>query len=338
MARFTVYHSDASPQFGDFAIERQVLARVDAELRLVQRGPSGAELARRLHDAHALLVGGAGITAEILDAMPNCRVVVRYGVGVDTLDLDAATERAIVCAHVPDFCVDEVANHALLMMLALVKRLIPLHRTLREGDWRRGSLAPMQQLHGQTLGLVACGRIARAFAVRARTLSMRVIGFDPYLGPAVAQEAGIELVPSLHDLLHQADVVSIHTPLTAETRRLIDAPALAAMKPTAYLINTSRGPAVDEAALIACLASGGIAGAGLDVFETEPLSASSPLRSLDNVVLTPHSASYSDHAFRLLSRRVAESAADVLTGHWPRFVANPAVRDRLDLRPSAHPD
>ena len=332
MAKFTVYHSDSSPSSA-MTIEREGLAPIDAELRIVESGKSAQELATAMTDADAVLVSRAPITAAVLDSMPNCKVVVRYGVGVDTLDLDAAAERGVICAHVPDFCQEEVSNHALMLMLAAVKKLIPLDRAIREGDWRRGGLAPMQHLHGQTLGLVACGHIARAFAKRGQALSMRVVAYDPYVDEATAAAAGIELIPSLDQLLTESDVVSLHPPLTPQTRHMIDAAALDRMKPTAYLINTSRGPVVDQPALVDALRSGAIAGAGLDVFEPEPLAQNSPLRDMDNVVLMPHSASYSDFAFDLLSRRVAQSAVHVLTGHWPRFVANSAVREKLDLQP-----
>ncbi len=339
MARYRVYHSDANHGvFGDYPIEREELRRVDADLELIEARKSASELATLMTDAHAVIVGSAPITAEVLAAMPECKVVVRYGVGLDTLDLDAATERGVVCAHVPDFCMEEVSNHALALMLAVVKKLVPLDRAVRDGTWRAGPLAPMGHLHGQTLGLVACGNIAQAMARRGHALSMRVIGFDPYLASEAAAAAGIELVPSLDALLAESDVVSVHAPLTEQTHHVIDASAFAQMKPSAFLVNTSRGPTVDEEALVEALRTGQIAGAGLDVFEQEPLPGSSPLTEMDNVVLTPHSASYSDFAFRLLSRRVAESVVDVLSGHWPRFVANPAIRGRLTLEPTLHPD
>ena len=337
MAQFNIYITDRLPEFGDYPTERGILQQLDADVHLLEGGLGPDELARRLADAHAVMIRHAPIDARILAAMPHCRVVVRYGVGVDTIDLDAATQSGIIVAHHPDFCIEEVGNHALLLMLACVKKLIPLHGLIREGGWRPQSLAPMQHLHGQTLGLVACGNIARAFAKRAHALSMRVIGYDPYIDPHLAAAAEIELVPTLDDLLAQADVVSLHTPLTAETRHLIDATALAKMKPTAYLLNTSRGAVIDQAALGDALRDGRIAGAGLDVFETEPPLSDSPLRRLDTVVLTPHTASYSNHAFQLLSGRVADSVVHVLSGHWPRFVANKAILQELDLQPCPDP-
>jgi D-3-phosphoglycerate dehydrogenase len=338
MAKYSVDHSDISPPtFGDYPIEHEMLTRFGAELRLLEGKKSPAELAALLSDADAIMVSSAPITAEVLDAMPRCKVVARYGVGVDTLDLEAAAERNIVCAHVPDFCAEEVSNHALMLMLAAVKKIIVLDGWVRSGGWRSGALGPMQHLHGQTVGLVACGNIGRAFARKVAALRMRVIGYDPYLDPALAGAAGIELV-SLDDLLTQSDIVSVHAPLTDETRHIIDAAALAKMKPAAFLINTSRGPTVDEAALITALQNRQIAGAGLDVFEHEPLAADSALTKFDNVVLAPHSASYSDYAFQLLSRRVAESVIDVLSGHWPRFVANKSVLNKLTLQPTLHRD
>ncbi len=339
MATYRVYHSDANPGvFGDYPIEREQLQRVDAALELIEAKKSAEELATLMTDAQAVIVGSAPITAEVLASMPECKVVVRYGVGLDTLDLDAATEHGVICAHVPDFCMEEVANHGLLLMLAAAKKIVPLDRAVRDGTWRAGPLSPMAHLHGQTLGLVACGNIAQAMAKRGHALSMRVIGFDPYIAPETAKAAGIELVPSLEALLGESDVVSVHAPLTEQTRHLIGAGALAQMKRSAFLVNTSRGPTVDEEALIEALREGRIAGAGLDVFEREPLSGDSPLTEMDNVVLTPHSASYSDFAFRLLSRRVGESVVDVLSGHWPRFVANPQIREKLKLEPTLHPD
>ncbi|MGI9336650.1 MAG: C-terminal binding protein [Gammaproteobacteria bacterium] len=338
MAKYTVYHSDAHRHFGDYSIEKEQLARIDAELELIDAGKSAEELATLMTDAEAVIVGSAPITAAVLDSMPKCKVVVRYGVGLDTLDLDAATERNVVCAHVPDFCMEEVANHALMLMLAVVKKLVPLDRAVRDGTWRPGPLSPMMHLHGQTLGLVACGNIAQAMAKRGLALSMQVIGYDPYVDRDVAAAAGIELVDSLDELLSRADVVSVHAPLTPQTHHLIDNGALSRMKRSAYLINTSRGPTVDEAALVEALQEHKIAGAGLDVFEQEPLPATSPLNALDNVVLMPHSASYSDDAFQRLSRRVGESVVDVLSGHWPRFVANKGILEKLKLKPTLHPD
>lgn len=334
MARFTVYHTmSTSPP----PVETEALAKIDGEVRPLGSSHSAAELATLMTDADGILVGLAPITAEVINSMPDCKVIVRYGVGVDNVDLDAATEQGVIVAHVPDVHREEVANHTLMLLLAVARTLIPQDRLIREGGWSAGPRRPTPQFYGQTVGLVACGPIAQAFARRAKVLSMRVIGYDPYVDPGRTEAAGIELIPSLADLLEQSDFVSVHAPTTDETRHMIDAAAFAQMKDTAYLVNTARGPVVDGAALVEALQSGAIAGAGLDVHEPEPLPKDSPLRGMENVVLTPHSAYYSDHATGILIRRSAESAVHVLTGHWPRFVANKAVLDRLDLKPCPDP-
>jgi D-3-phosphoglycerate dehydrogenase / 2-oxoglutarate reductase len=318
---FVVVHSDAAEPPEAYAIERSVVEAAGGELRLT-RSAGPAELVAALAPADAVLVSSARIDAEVAAHLPNTKVVVRYGVGLDTLDIPALTAAGIVVAHVPDFCQPEVANHTMALVLACVKKLVPLDRAVRAGVWRPGPLAPMQHLTGQTLGLVGYGAIARAVARRASAFELEVLTFDPY----VTDTPGAERVADLGELLARSDIVSLHTPLTPETFHLIDGDALARMKPSAFLVNTSRGPVVDEAALADALMSGAIAGAGLDVFETEPLPASSPLVALDNVVLLPHSASFSDRAFADLRARVAGAAVDVCVGgRWPQFVPNRTI-------------
>lgn len=317
---FLVVHSDASDEAA-FRIEREAIEAAGAELRLT-RSASEDELVEQLRDADAVIVTSASITRRVVESMPRCKLIVRYGVGLDTLDIAAATEHGIPIAHFPDFCQPEVANHALLLLLASVKRVVPLDAAVRSGQWRPGPLAPMQHITGQTCGLVAFGNIARAFASRARALEMEVVAYDPYAPDAVFAEHGVERTGTLEELLARSDYVSLHPPLTPDTRHMIGAEQFAAMKRTAYLINTSRGSIIDEPALIAALRTGEIAGAGLDVFETEPLPADSPLIELENVVLMPHSASYSDRAFERMKERVAEAVIDVMHGRWPEIVAN----------------
>ncbi len=328
MSSLTVAHSDAFEPENAYEIERSVVEAAGGVLRLT-RGRTEDELIANLADADAVLVTSAQITARVAANLPTTKVVVRYGVGLDTLDLDALTEAGIVVAHVPDFCQPEVANHAMALLLACVKKIVPLDRAVRDGRWRPGPLAPMQHLTGQTIGLVAYGAIAKAVARRAAAFDLEVLAWDPY----ASDFTGATRIDTLDELLERSDVVSLHTPLTTETHHLIDATALAKMKPSAFLINTARGPVVDEPALVAALQTGVIAGAGLDVFEVEPLPADSPLVGLDNVVLLPHSASYSDRAFADLRRRVAESAVDVcVRGRWPAFAPNRhAITPRLTL-------
>ena len=326
---FLIVHADAGADAA-LAEERAELAALDVEVRAT-RSRNEDELIANVRDADVVLVSGVPITRRVLEHMPRCRDVVRYGVGVDNVDLDAATEQGIVVAHVLDFCTEEVSNHALLLLLACAKRLLPLDRDLREGCWRRTPLSDLPTISGQTLGIVGLGSIGRALACRAQVLGLEVVACDPYGDAAAAEQCGVRLLP-LEDLLRQSDYVSLNCPATAETCDLIGARELALMKPTAILINTARGALVDEEALAEALRSGRIAGAGLDVFAEEPLPAESPLRQLDNVVLTPHTAGISERSVRLLKAGVGKAAADVLSGRWPRYLANPAVRPRVELR------
>jgi D-3-phosphoglycerate dehydrogenase len=313
-----VAHSDAFERPEAYAIERGVVEAAGGTLALT-RGRTAEELIANLAGADAVLVSAAPISRAVAETLTDCKVVVRYGVGLDTLDIPALTDAGIVVAHLPDFCQPEVANHAIALLLAVAKKIVPLDRAVRSGAWRTGPLGPMQHLTGQTLGLIAYGAIARATAKRAAAFDLEVIAWDPY----ASDFTGAQRVDTLDELLARSDFVSVHTPLTPETHHLVNADVLAKMKPTAYLVNTSRGPVVDEAALVDALRAGTIAGAGLDVFEVEPLPAGSPLAELDNVVLLPHSASYSDRAFADLRRRVAEAAVEVCVhGRWPQFVPN----------------
>ncbi len=326
---FHVVHADARSLQG-FEVERGLLEAAGATFELLQRGDS-SPLGERAAGADALLVGSAAITGELLAELPRCQVVVRYGVGLDTVDVAAATDHGVVVAYFPDFCQPEVANHATLLLLACAKKLIVLDRAVRDGSWRPGPLEPMGSIHGETLGLVGFGAIARAVAIRGAALGCEVIAHDPYMDAAVFAEAGVTRIELLDELLERSDYVSLHVPLTPETVGLIGPQQLARMRPTATLINTARGPVVQQDALIEALREGRLAAAGLDVFEGEPLPADSPLTAMDNVVLTPHSASYSDRAFGNLKRRVAGAAIDVMEGRWPEIVANPEVTPRVAL-------
>jgi D-3-phosphoglycerate dehydrogenase len=328
--RFLVVHADAAPG-ADFSHELAEIAAVDADFRATSSRHED-ELVDNLRDADVVLVNMAPITRRVMENLHRCRAVVRYGVGVDNVDLEAASECGIVVAHVVDFCTEEVANHALLLLLACAKRLLPLDRDVRQGRWARGPVPELPPIFGQTLGIVGLGNIGRALADKAQALGLHVVAYDPYADPRMAEECNVRLC-SLKDLLQQSDYVSVNAPLTAETHHLIGAEELALMKPTAVLINTARGGLVDEAALVEALGSGRIAAAGLDVFEEEPLPSDSRLCGLDNVVLTPHSAGLSEASMRKVRVEVGRAAADVLAGRWPKQVANPSVRPRVELAP-----
>ncbi|CAA9290681.1 MAG: D-3-phosphoglycerate dehydrogenase [uncultured Actinomycetospora sp.] len=310
-------------------VETSVLAAADAELVVAGTGHLD-ELVALAGDVDAILTCFAKVPAEVLDAAPRCRTVARYGVGLDNIDVARATDLGMVVSNVVDYCTDEVADHTLVMILALARRLLPLHRDVVDGGWGAGVPGTSRRLRGRTLGLVGLGAIGRAVATRAAAIGMRVVA----LRRSDAATPGIETVDRLEDLLAVADVVSLHLPLTADTAGLIDAAALRAMRPDAWLINTARGGLVDTDALLAALERGEIAGAALDVTDPEPLPVTHPLRSRPDVALTPHSAFASDGSLAELARRAAENVVEVLAGRVPAGIVNPGVLTSPALRMS----
>ena len=330
MNKKTIVHTGVAPGTA-LPDERAVLDGLsDVELVLRGKCKTPQEVLAAVHDADAALCNGEPFTRDVFLGAPRLKVVVRYGIGVDTIDLDAATECGVMAANFPDFCIEEVANHALVLLLSCAKRIARLDRCLRQQGWEkaRSLMHDMGQVHHETLGLVGFGNIARALAKRGQVMGMQVIAYDPYVKPEVFQAMGVRAV-DVDTLAREADYVSLHVPATAETRGLVNAHFLEEMKPNAYLINTSRGAIVNEPDLIAALQQNRIAGAALDVFAAEPLTPDSPLLSMDQVVLTPHTASYADATFVSLRTRVAKSALAVVRGGRPEFVANPRVLDRL---------
>jgi D-3-phosphoglycerate dehydrogenase / 2-oxoglutarate reductase len=308
---------------GDVDPERAVLDGHDVELRVLAcRTPE--EVAAQAGGADVLINQYVPITAAVLDALPRCRLVVRYGVGVDNVDLHAATERGVWVANVPDYGRDEVADHTLALALAMLRGVVALDRSVRAGTWDLDPARPLRRLATLTWGVVGCGAIGTAVARRAAGLGMRVLGYDL---PTVRSEAPIERVP-LEELLEEADLVSLHAALTPDTHHLVGAAALARMRPTAHLVNTARGGLVEEAALLAALDAGALAGAALDVLEHEPPDELGwKLARHPRVVATPHAAWYSEEAFHTLKSEVAREALRVLGGGAPRSPVNtPAAR------------
>jgi D-3-phosphoglycerate dehydrogenase / 2-oxoglutarate reductase len=266
--------------------------------------------------------------------LPSLKGVVRLGIGVDSLDLDAATELGIVVANVPDFCSEEVAEHALGLILAVTRKIALADRKSRRGEWIPGMdaiMRPIRRLSGQTLGLIGLGKIGRSLARKAQGLGLKVIAHDPHLSAEAAQAAGVPLL-SLEALLPQTDILSLHVPTTAETKGMVNARTLALLKPGAILINTARGPIVDEAALCAALASGQLAGAGLDVLQNEPLRLPHPLAEFENVVFTCHYASMSEESYASMRRQVSDQTVQILRGEFPRNFVNPQVKNLTQCR------
>jgi D-3-phosphoglycerate dehydrogenase len=303
--------------------ERAVLDGHDVELRVLQcRTPE--EVADQAGDADVLVNQYVPITAEVLGALARCRLVVRYGVGVDNVDVEAATTRGVWVANVPDYGRDEVADHTLALALAVLRGVVVLDRSVREGRWDLAAARPLRRLATLTYGVVGCGAIGSAVARRAAGLGMRVLGHDV---EGVASDPPIQRVP-LEALLADADLVSLHAALTPDSHHLIDADALARMRPSAFLVNTARGGLVDAAALLAALDAGALAGAALDVLEGEPPDELGwKLARHPRVVATPHAAWYSEEAFHTLKTEVAREALRVLEGGRPRSPVNrPAAR------------
>jgi D-3-phosphoglycerate dehydrogenase len=305
-----------------FEIERSIVEPAGGRV-LVRRAASQDERAAILRDAQCVLVGGAPIDRALLERLPALELIVRYGVGLDTLDIPAATERGVLVAHYPDFCQPEVANHALMLLLAVARKLVPHDRSIRAGAYRGVPLPVSAPLTGETLGVVSFGNIGRQMAKRVQALDMRVLAYDPYLDDAVFAQHGVDRAASLEALLAEADHVSIHAPLTPETHHMFSREQFARMKSTAILVNTARGPIVEEAALVEALREGEIAGAGLDVFEREPLTADSPLLEFENVALTPHSAFYSEQSNRHIKERIGQTIVEYMNGRWPSTATLP---------------
>jgi len=324
----TVVHTFRPPD-QPLVEEMEALDVLDVQLCL--RGPctTPSEVLEAVRDADVALCMREPYTDKVFASAHRLKCVIRYGVGVDTIDLDAASRHGVVVGHLPDFCTREVANHALALLLDCAKKIPQLDRALRSEGWgaARAMLQPMGPVHEQTVGLVAFGRIARSLAQRLHALEMHIIAYDPYLADEVFVLAGVESV-GLDELARRSDYVSSHLPLTAETRGMLDARFFGQMKRSAYLINTSRGAVVVERDLIAALQEGRIAGAGLDVFEDEPIGPDHPFCHMGQVVLTPHSASYADLTMETRRRRVGRDALTAARGGLPQFVANPEVLDR----------
>lgn len=272
-------------------------------------------------DADGIVVQYAPITKRVLDAAPRLKVVSEYGVGVDSIDVAACTERGIAVCNVPDYCYHEVSDHAIALALALDRGVVALDREVRRGNYGLTAVKPLRRIAGRVFGVIGLGRIARATALKARGIGYKVIGCDVAYKPGTVTDDGIPVV-NFDDLVRQSDIVSVHVPLMATTKHIINAGVLSAMKPDAVLVNTSRGGVLDTQALLDALAQKRIRGAALDVFETEPLPKDHPLTAYDNVILTPHAGYYSEESLYELKTRPVQNAADVLSGKQSKNTIN----------------
>lgn len=299
--------------FVDVAHERAAAQRVGAELA-VHQCTTPQETTAAVREADVVIVNFAPIGPDQLGAMAPGGTVIRYGVGVDNVDLEAAAERGIRVANVPDYGVNTVADHAAALLLSLLRRIPEYTAGIRSQGWiPPAGVGPLKAFPSTTVGLVGAGRIARSLADRLRPFGFTVLAADPFVEASTAIAHGIELV-SIEDLLHRSDALSLHLPVTPQTHHLVGADLLAKVRPGCIIINTSRGALVDEAALAEALTDGRVAAAGLDVFDPEPLSPSSPLRGCPGAVFTPHAAFYSDTSLDNLQRLAADEAERALRG------------------------
>lgn len=306
--------------FPNLDAARAVVSRIGAELRL-SKAPTPEAILEVARDADAVLTTYAKLPAEVVRAFTRCRIISRFGIGVDNVDLAAATSKGIVVTKVPDYCIDEVSDHAMALLLAIVRK-IPFSNTLvQAGRWEMPAVVPIRRLRGRTLGLVGFGRIPQLVAPKAKSFGLKVVTYDPYVSKAVLAQAGVEHL-EFKELLKASDYISLHCPLTPETRHLFNAEVFSLMKPGSYLVNTGRGPLIDEAALAQALDQGQLAGAALDVVEKEPPTGS-PILGRDNVILTPHTAFYSEESLLDLETKAAEEVVRVLSGKAPLNPVNP---------------
>jgi D-3-phosphoglycerate dehydrogenase len=315
MARILIAVTD-SP-FPSLEPAMAALKRIDPELRMA-KSASAEDILAVARDADAVLVTYAKLPGDLLRQLRRCKAIGRFGLGVDNIDVAAAARLGITVTYVPDYCMQEVSDHAMALLLALCRKVTMSNAGVQAGCWDMSALVPIHRLAGRVLGLVGFGNIPRTLAPKAKAFGLRVVAHDPHVLPQVLAAADVEGV-SLDRLLEISDIVSIHAPLTPTTRGLFNAEVLQKMKKDALLINTARGPLVDEAALVAALDSGHLGGAALDVVAVEPLPKDSRLIGRDNVILTPHTAFYSVEALAELQTKCAADVARVLSGEPPVY-------------------
>lgn len=300
--------------------EKRELNKIGA-IMIPKQCKTEEDVIRECKDASGLIDQYAPITRKVMESLPDLKVVGRYGVGVNTIDVDAATELGIQVLNVPDYCMDEVSNQAISLMLACHRKLNILNSQVHHNGWDYKIAKPIHRLQGQTLGLLGFGRIPKMVAQKAKAFGLNIIAYDPYVTPEVGLQYNVTILP-LKDVLQKADIISIHVPLTKDTENLLNEQTLSWMKPEAIVINTSRGPLIDEKALYHALKDKKLGYAGLDVTVQEPIQKDNPLLTLDNVIITPHVAWYSEEAELELKTKVAQGVADVLSGKNAKYLVN----------------
>jgi len=325
MAKFKVVLLEHG--YSGIQCERQIVEQAGGEF--IDADSLDLERALTLcEDAEAVLVRRLVISRTLIQRFRRCKIVLRYGVGTDNVDVKAATEAGIIVGHVPSYCLDEVSSHAIGLLLACVRQIVSTDQKMRRGEWDVHRNDPVWRTSGKTVGLLGFGQIGQAVARKLSGWGMRLLATDPFVAPASADALNVKLV-DLQTLCRESDYISVHTPLLPETRHVISHSQFKAMRNGAILINTARGPVIDTAALLEALDDGRVAQAGLDVFEEEPLPQKPPLRNHPKVILTDHMAWYSEESQIQLQKTAAQEVVAVCTGGLPQSMANPEVLHKL---------
>jgi len=315
-------------EYKSFDLEKEELNKVDAEV-IVGQCKTEDEIIQIAKDADGLIVQYASITRRVIESLEKCKVIARYGIGVDSIDVEAATEHGICIVNVPEYCIDEVSDHTMALALTCVRKVVMLDNAVKKGIWDFKISAPIFRLKNMRLGLAGFGNIARMVSLKAQAFGLNVVAYDPYIPSSVMNKINVKKV-NLDDLLKEADIISLHLPLTKETKYMFAEKEFKSMKNTAFIINTGRGQLIKEEDLYKALSKKWIAGAALDVTEKEPIDPNNNLLKLDNIIITPHVAFYSDESLRDLQRSAAKGVAQVLKGETSSSIVNKEVLKKIN--------
>ncbi|RDW22165.1 hydroxyacid dehydrogenase [Oceanobacillus arenosus] len=318
-------------EYPNLKYEKKVLAHDGIELEIHQCKTED-EVIEVCREADGIINLYAPISRRVIESLEKCKIITRYGVGVDTIDLDAATEKEICIGNVPDYGINEVSDHALALIMSLLRKIPFANQTVKNDVWDVNTTKSIRRLSKLTIGLVGFGNIPRRLSEKVKVLGLKIVVSDPFLPEEVAKDHDVELV-SLEELCERADVISVHAPLTDSTKGMIGKEQFNLMKKGVYLVNTARGPVVDEEALLEALHNGTVAAVGLDVVENEPIDRNHPFLSMDNVILTPHMAGYSEESAEEMRSKTALGIIDVLVyGQYPKYLVNKGLQEKLDLK------
>jgi len=322
MSKFKVMVTDY--EYETLEYEEEVLGEIDAQFLKAQARTEEEVIEAAPEDVDGLLVQYAEIGEKVFEALPDLKVVARYGIGVDTVDLEAATEHGVKVVNVAEYCQDEVSDQAFALLLACARKTVLLNNDVKAGNWDFNVGKPIYRLTGSILGIIGFGKIPRKLSEKAAAFGFELLAYDPFVDEEVAKKYEVELV-ELDELMKESDFVSVHAPLNENTKHMVSTKEFELMKESAFIINTARGAVIDEAALIEALENEELAGAGLDVTEQEPIEKDNPLLEMDNVIINPHVGWYSEDAQVELQTRAAKGVADVLVGNKPKYLVNQDV-------------